>query len=403
MKACCYIVLLTTTFSFGQTRLEGVHVVDVVGGTVLTNQTIEIADGSIQSIVPATAKGEFAGMYVIPGLIDSHTHIEHSAYGTNYNPSRENLVNLLEHALKGGITTIREMASDVRVVGELARAARLGLIASPDIYYPSIFAGPDFFSDPRSQAIALGKKGGDVSWAKKIDAETDISLAVAAARGNGSYAIKTYALLSEDLMTAISEESQKQGLQVWSHAFVQQTFPKEVIKSGVTSISHAPMLLAEGKGRPDFSAYPEDDAYQQACYSLMVSHRVSLDPTLFVYQGASREYMQKVARTITKKAVDAGVMVVAGTDSISAYRDQPLPFVHNELGLMVEAGLSTLQALQTATINGAINLGLEEEFGSVEVGKRADLVVLKSNPLINIGNTRSIEAVVKRGVIYRRD
>ena len=90
-----------------------------------------------------------------------------------------------------------------------------------------------------------------------------------------------------------------------------------------------------------------------------------------------------------------GVKILAGTDT--AMFSVPGFNLHDELELFVRAGMSPLEALQTATLNPAEYLGREQEFGAVEVGKRADLVLLKENPLSAIGNTRSIAGVVSHG------
>lgn len=87
-----------------------------------------------------------------------------------------------------------------------------------------------------------------------------------------------------------------------------------------------------------------------------------------------------------------GVKILAGTDTM--LYSIPGFNLHDELELLVRAGLSPLEALQTATLNPAEYLNKMDEFGTVEVGKRADIVLLKENPLLGIGNTRKIGAVV---------
>lgn len=97
----------------------------------------------------------------------------------------------------------------------------------------------------------------------------------------------------------------------------------------------------------------------------------------------------------------AGVMIIAGTDIANPFLF-PGFSLHDELELMVKAGLSPLEALQTATINPAKFLHREQELGSVEKGKLADLVLLDENPLENISNTKRIHAVIVNGKIFQR-
>ena len=99
---------------------------------------------------------------------------------------------------------------------------------------------------------------------------------------------------------------------------------------------------------------------------------------------------------LTRKMHDAGVLFLAGTDSASTFT-LPGFALHEELELLVKAGFSPMEALQTATLNPARYLGREKEFGTVEAGKIADLVLLDANPLDDISNTTKIRAVIVNG------
>ena len=98
---------------------------------------------------------------------------------------------------------------------------------------------------------------------------------------------------------------------------------------------------------------------------------------------------------------EAGVLLLAGTD-VGIPALIPGISLHEELELLVEAGLTPLQALRTATLNPARVLGQADTLGSIEVGKLADLVVLDANPLADIRNTQQIRAVIADGRVYRR-
>lgn len=417
MKKYIIIILASLPFiSLGQsTVLKNVNIVDVINGRIIPNRTLELKDGIIYKIysneyVPNQEDNviDLTNKFVIPGLIDSHTHIEHSGYWINsskYNPPRENLIELLNHALLGGLTTIREMACDVRVIGELSRAANLNSIVSPDIYYPSLMASPAFFEDPRSAAGTLGEIPGQVSWFRAIDDNTNLPNAIAQAKGNGSMALKLYALLTEEQIINIVAEAKSQNIKVWAHAYTQFAKPSEIVQSGVNSVSHAPLLLYELSDKPDYSKYPKEDEMLQDIFKKMKLNNVSLDPTLFVLDNVLRlKNRSEIAKRITQKAHDAGVMIIAGTDSISAYRDQKLPFIHNELEYYArDCEFSNMEALKTATINAAIALGIENEIGSINEKKKANLVILDKNPIDDIKNTRTIYFVIKNGIIYKKE
>jgi hypothetical protein len=97
----------------------------------------------------------------------------------------------------------------------------------------------------------------------------------------------------------------------------------------------------------------------------------------------------------------AGVGILAGTDTSNAFC-MPGFSLHDELGLLVKAGLTPMQALQTATLNPARFLGRERDLGTIEKGKIADLILLDSNPLEDISNTRKIASVIKGGTLLPR-
>jgi imidazolonepropionase-like amidohydrolase len=97
---------------------------------------------------------------------------------------------------------------------------------------------------------------------------------------------------------------------------------------------------------------------------------------------------------------DAKIPFLAGTDAPAGYDLVPGASLHRELQLFVRAGLTPLQALQTATLNPADFFGKTAEWGTVAPGKVADLVVLRANPLVDIANTRAVVAVVADGRYY---
>ncbi len=105
-------------------------------------------------------------------------------------------------------------------------------------------------------------------------------------------------------------------------------------------------------------------------------------------------------KRVVRQMNDAGITLLAGTD-IAGTR-VPGFTLHDELALLVQSGLTPLQALQTATVNAARFLGRADACGTVEIGKRADLILLDADPLADIGNTRRISAVIVAARLYRR-
>jgi imidazolonepropionase-like amidohydrolase len=118
---------------------------------------------------------------------------------------------------------------------------------------------------------------------------------------------------------------------------------------------------------------------------------------------AAADVKQRFARwelSLTTKLHAVGAPFLAGTDAPTGVTLVPGASLHGELEWLVRAGFTPLEALQTATINPAIYLGRTKDLGTVEAGKIADLVVLARNPLVTIGNTRSVVAVVADGRFF---
>jgi len=360
---------------------------------------------------PQTRVVDVAGQYVLPGLIDSHQHVATP-------PARTWAEAELRRDLYGGITAIRDMADDLRQVSDLARAARLGEIRSPDIYYAALMAGPSFFEDRRTHAVSQGAVAGHVPWMQAITPQTDLVQAVAMARGTGATAIKIYANLPGETVAAITREAHRQGISVWAHAAVFPATPAQVLDAGADVVSHVCMLAyqvsdpipgqyhnraAVEEGRFGPGVHPQ----MARLYAKMKADGVVLDATVRIYEmmkaRPSKPYCStELAARLTREAQAAGVIVSAGTDGASA-AESDYPALHEELELLVkEAGFTPMQAIVAATRNGALSVSRTPDLGTIETGKLADLVFVAKDPTVDIRNLRTVATVVKRGVAYPR-
>jgi imidazolonepropionase-like amidohydrolase len=411
---------LGLTATQAQTTLDtyaitGVTLIDAGHIPGLPHQTVIIQKGRIFKIFPDDNQPipdsisiiRATGKYLIPGLIDTHVHMATDPSGTD---NRSNTLRVLESMLRSGITTVRDMAGDARVLAGLARDARTGDILSPDIYYSALMAGPEFFKDPRTHTSTAGGVAGEMPFMRAVTITTDFTLAVAEAKGTGATGIKLYADLDPATVGKIVTEAKRQGLLVWGHAWLQQSKPSDLINAGVGSISHAPLLLYETMdsiptawrhGHHDDKFWDDHIHADPAMLSSMKTHHTILDATLLTYerlgaQDSNRRYILPVVRRLTTQAYKAGVTICTGTDD-----DQEV-FVQGEMEALVkDAGLSNADALIAATRNGALALGIESTTGTIEAGKKADLVVLDKNPLEDIDNVKSVYLVVKAGKIYK--
>lgn len=402
-------------------------VIDGTSAAAQAHRDIVVSGERVVAIVPhgsatgradATAhRVDLAGRFVIPGLIDSHVHM-----ATPPDPARARAQ--LRRNLYGGVTAVRDMADDIRLVAELAREARSGEIPAPDIAYVALFAGRPFFADPRVGAVSRGYAPGTAPWTQAIDEQTDLREAVTLARGTGATAIKIYADLPADLIRAITAEAHRQHVLVWAHSAVFPTRPADVIDAGVDTVSHVcylayqvePVMLASYEDHtPVHEALLKqpDDPVMAGLFRDMLRHGTILDATgsLFVRNDAERRVHPErrplrctgpATTRLTRQAWLAGVPISTGTDTVAGPASA-WPDVFPEIEFLVrDVGMPPLAAIHSATAIGAQAMGQEKDMGTLEPGKLANFVVLTANPLADIGNIRSVDMTVKRGHEYRR-
>ncbi|HVU57505.1 MAG TPA: amidohydrolase family protein [Puia sp.] len=402
--------------------LTNVQIIDAGHRTPLARQTILVRGGVIDQVFPDGSRQlpdsvpvmDMRERYIIPGLIDTHVHLATDPSGVD---NRTATLNVLSRMLYSGITSVRDMAGDARVLAGLSRDAGTGEILSPDIYYSALMAGPDFFTDPRTVVSTRGGVAGRMPFMQAVSDSTQLPLAIAAAKGTGATGIKLYADLSGKEVAAIVAEAHRQGIKVWGHAWLFPAIPSDLVRAGVGSLSHAPLMAGEMLYRPAFGNVP--DAWKKAglsevfwrdsvaarmdvLFKLMKQHNTLLDATMITYQrwaqsDSSMLWDYELTKRVTAAAYKAGVKICAGTD------DDQEQFVQYEIKLLVkDAGFSPIDALISATQYGAEAIGIEGTHGMVAAGKVADLVVLDKNPLADLDNLDAVYLVVKGGKMLSR-
>lgn len=385
--------------------IDSVTVVDVAGARLVPGRRIVIRGDRIVAVEPQAApppdtvdvRLSGRGAYAIPGLVDHHVHLVPGMRGA------------LERAARGGVTMVQAMAGDNRTAGEYARAVLAGELAGPVIAYASVVAGPAFFEDPRFIGSSLGYVPGVAPWAQAISRESDLPLKVAAARGSGAEVLKVYAMADSALVARVTAEAHRQGMRVVAHATVFPARPLDLVAAGVDVLTHAAYLSWQGAAtirdedawrRRDgpYATVAPDGAVIDAVLAAMRARGTALEPTLWVMSRRPED--AEIARwsaAVVARARAAGVPILAGTDGLVDRDSSALPNLHEELRLLVAAGLTPAEALAAATTVPARVMGRARTHGAVATGFAADLVLLEADPLRDITATTRIRRVVLRG------
>jgi len=406
--------------------ITNVNVVDVITGKILKNKTVVIDSNRItdiydKEIFSSDTKTviDGKGKYLIPGLWDMHAH---------YKWSHVDIDPLL---VANGVTGIREMWGDMPAFVEIPKRTQHEGLLSPDIYLSGDLIDGNPPSFPAGCLVVTTPEEAVNAVKNQIDKKVDF--------------IKIYGGLTEDCFMAIAKETKKRNITFAGHIPVRVSIYK-AIEAGMVSSEHLYGFLnacssVDTSNEALVSTFSEMK-FDSIC-SVLAKSSMWLCPTLTVNRAMGNlndtiftndKRMSFLPRYVidiwnqkmipyTKSEIDnfakstraryllelsligkmnkKGVKILAGTDFPNPYVF-PGFSLHDELSLMVKGGMSTLDALRTATINPAIFMNKKADFGSINVGKLASLVLLNKNPLENIENTKTIETVILRGKVYNK-
>ena len=411
------VAFTNATVIDGTGTLPKAHTTVVVRGRLIES----VFDDRSQPLPPGARVVDLTGRFLIPGLIDSHVHL-----GTQPRPPGI-MEQVLRSVFLGGITSARDMGGSLRTVRPLAERSRADSVESPRVYYSAILAGPGrWFTGAFGENAADGLPMGTSPAVRLVDDRSDVVRVIADAKGTGATGIKIYNTVSPTLVRRFVDEAHRQGLRAWSHLDVDPGHPSDVIRAGMDVVSHGDQFRVELATRlPDglsdsskramrqreYAGMSPDDPRLQRILEQMRRAGTIFDPTLFIMlpqtppADSSTQNLDRVlsafrfASAMTRRANRVGIPIVAGTDGIGGSAAN----LHAELQLLVDsAGLSPLEALRAATINGARAIGIQDSVGSIAPGKIADLVVLRADPSRDIRNTQTVAMVVKGGRISER-
>ena len=386
-----------------------VTVIDMTGSPPKPDMTVVVTGTRIAALgrngeIPAPPDArvvDASGKFLIPGLWDMHAHLGDDDFDKNYN---------LRLFVANGITGVRIMEGAPEY-HSWRRGTQGGGLLAPRMFIASPMIGAAELSN-----IPAARAREEVRSAARAGADF----------------IKVHDNLSRASYFALVEESRRLGLAVVGHVPASVT-AEEASRAGQKSIEHltglAPAQTDAALAARWFAVFKKNRTWQ--CPTLIMRHNyarldeagLAADPRLKYAKprwrerwlrmskeagnwpaGEAERRMESIRRedALVGRMRKAGVRFLAGTDDSNPY---VLPGfgLHDELGLLVGAGLTPLEALRAATYNPAEFFGLSVSLGTVAPGKLADLVLLDASPLEGIGNTRRISAVIINGRYLPRE
>ena len=388
--------------------IRNVHVIDGTGAPATPPTDVLVERGRIARMIapgiaaPGASVIDGTGKFLIPGLMDMHAHV--------YRPD------LLPGYLYFGITTVRDQGSLMGPLVAYGDAIAAGVLPGPRVNY----GGFQFYSDwPFDEEQGRG-----------IEPEADpdhVKRSVALAAAFGAQHIKTRTFRRWDINARMIEEGHRRGMRATGHC----AHPLPLVAAGLDAKEHIGLCAT----RANASVYSLNDVRMyDDIVQLFRAARIGVVPTISYLSLAARmnaqptmldsdaelapfiaknsfgwmiemtpdarernERAAQQARMSTARLARAGITIGTGTDIW-----QIPTGVHLELEELVASGLTPAQAIRAATSGSAHILGADKDFGTIEVGKQADLVLLDANPLTDIRNTRRIASVIKGGRLVDR-
>ncbi len=396
-------------------RITGAEVLDLETGR-FEAADVAVVDGRIAAIgrdVRSALTGEvetvnLGGAYLLPGLSDSHVHLTSDARIHGY---RRLAVSLPASAITGvanarktleaGFTTVRNVGArgyaDVALRDAIANGTVPGprmLVSGPSIGITGGHCDSNllpFEYNDRSDGVADGP------WAvrEKVRQNVKYGADVIKFCGTGGVLSKGTRIGAQQFtyeeMAALVDEAHLLGLRVAVHAHGTQGI-NTAIRAGVDSVEHASLINDEGLAlAKEKGTFLSMDIYVSD-YILSEGEAAGILPESL----AKERIVGQRQRESFQRAVEAGVKVAYGTDA-GVY---PHGTNARQLSYLVDWGLTPLEAIRTATLRNAELFGLEDDIGSIEVGKFADLIAVSANPLEDVSALETVDFVMKEGVVY---
>jgi len=400
--------------------IVGATLIDGTGAPPLSDSAVVIHNGRIVDVGPRSKVKlpkkanvvEAKGKFLLPGLWDMHAHFEQVEWGPIY--------------LAAGVTTVRDCGNEFEFITAVRDAIAQGRGLGPRLLLAGIVDG--------SGLVGIG--------VERVDSPEQARMWVDRYHAAGFQQMKIYSSVKLENLKAVADEAHRLGMTVTGHvpeglnAF--QTIPAGQDQINhiqyIADIMHAPFPvgMSRAERRKATAELDLDSPDAHKALSFLKEHHTVVDPTLALFElfsattakpvASFEPGVEKIAPELAQPLTDveppserseigaklfskdvaivgalhrAGIPIVAGTDQAV-----PGHSLHREIELYVQAGFTPMEAIQAATIVPARVMGLEKELGTVQKGKRGDLILLTADPLADIHNTRAVEYVITNGTMY---
>ena len=393
-KIFCLVTLCATATAQAQQPapvvvLRHANLADGARGAIATNAALVIRNGQIAQIEnepftpPAGATViDVGGRYVVPGLIDAHTHIS-----TLANARR---------ALESGVTTVRSASTNNFQDVSLRELVKQGSIPGPDVVAAGVFVTPELgetmLADPKLGAFRDGVYS-EAALRAVVRVNLDHRVDVIKTRGTERAGLpntdprkQSY---SEQQLAWIVDEATKGGVPVMAHAHGDEG-AYAAVKAGVRSIEHGTYLSDS-----TLSLMRQRGTFLVPTYITVVDLTRSggdYDDPILTLRGA--HMLPRLGETV-QRAHRMGVKIVTGADT--QYGPESLSRISGEVMSLVELGLTPVEALRSATTVAADLLGLGGKTGTIQTGLEADLIVVERNPLQDARALADVLVVISNG------
>ena len=426
LKLLCLSVVIASTAVFNieyvaaqSVLIKNITLIDGTGAAPVVGASVLVEGGRFSKIstnVVAAPEGiavvDGTGKFLIPGIIDSHIHLPGGRAGVG---NRQMLINRpvalksLASYLYSGVTAVYDSGNNAEFIYGIREDERAGRVLAPRIYATiSLIAPPDGHGCCAGGTVIYDYEDG----VKKLDAlfkmKPDLLKFTRERRGMGPVG-RDIPLLETGLMNKLVAYAHQEGIRTTVHVS-EVELAREAIEAGTDAFAHTVYL---DDANADFAALiAEKGIILSTTMTRIEADTTFLDEPIYVatipeetrnkiraserfngspYTGWLSSLRPAIMNNI-KVLHEAGVILAMGTDRSLG----PLP--HQELEVIVESGITPLDAIRIGTLNAAAYIGVDDEIGSIEEGKLADMLLLEADPSADIRNTTLIHSVYKGGV-----